>query len=736
MYMDNRNEYDQLNAQKQNFVYILEQLRSIAVSSGNPPWCNKIESMLARIRTDCFRVLVVGQFKRGKSTFINAMLGKKILPATAIPCTATIHQLKYGPEPRAFIYRVSVNGGNPSEAEEIDIGLVSGSGFSSGVGEQGLGTIQPGQGDAACEYEKIEICWPLDLLKNGVEIIDSPGLNESGTREKTTMDFVPKADAIIFVMACDQLGTRTEMDFIKNVLKPMGHEDIFFICNRIDQIQENQRDELVDWAHERLDALVTSSDQRIFFTNSAGALMGREKGEETLIESSGIKAFEKAIAEFLARQKGQAKLRALSVGIRELVRKFRRKVMEMEAMANTSKEDLIQRVQRAKEPYDILKRRREQINRRMAETRSDFQQEVYLTAKSFWNELTPQIENWTQEIDPGTIKIEHAASIIWVNSLESLRKRALNALGATSESLAVPSEQPEDPIEQFIKETIKQLKRKITQHHTEWLTEQLEPLISRKIRMLKNCLVDDLINFEESVQRLRAEISGITVESNKAADDWMKNLEELLPRIQRDISGLAIIEAINILNPWVLIRSILQGDVLNLWRSIGRNLSEAIKSKVTAEIKNHLDLSATKNSQNLADNMTEKMEALERNVDDILKGELEDISHQVKRVALLKQQGEKDFENELSICKSISAQLDTIDRALDDEVLKLLPTYSETAKSSSEAESNEADDEKLNSLPIDSGPMVASSQRMPKEAKDRVKKDYNKRGPTPTRDTI
>jgi hypothetical protein len=49
-------------------------------------------------------------------------------------------------------------------------------------------------------YEKVELFWPLELLKNGVEIIDSPGLNEHATRTKVTMDYLRRADAILMVL--------------------------------------------------------------------------------------------------------------------------------------------------------------------------------------------------------------------------------------------------------------------------------------------------------------------------------------------------------------------------------------------------------------------------------------------------------------------------------------------------------------------------------------------------------
>ena len=65
-------------------------------------------------------------------------------------------------------------------------------------------------------YEKVELFWPLELLKEGVEIIDSPGLNEATTRTRVTMDYLSKADAILFVLSADRLCSQDEMEFIEN----------------------------------------------------------------------------------------------------------------------------------------------------------------------------------------------------------------------------------------------------------------------------------------------------------------------------------------------------------------------------------------------------------------------------------------------------------------------------------------------------------------------------------------
>lgn len=72
--------------------------------------CREREALLAkvakeqeRIKTRRFRVAVVGEFKRGKSSFINALLGQAVLPVDASPTTATINRITYGAVPRAYL---------------------------------------------------------------------------------------------------------------------------------------------------------------------------------------------------------------------------------------------------------------------------------------------------------------------------------------------------------------------------------------------------------------------------------------------------------------------------------------------------------------------------------------------------------------------------------------------------------------------------------------------------------
>lgn len=99
------------NEQYQNFQRKRDRLSEIIQKQQNlvhllnmTSWQEILRRLHERVREDNFKVLVLGEFKRGKSTFINALLGNEILPAYAKPCTAIINEVKWGDAPKALLH--------------------------------------------------------------------------------------------------------------------------------------------------------------------------------------------------------------------------------------------------------------------------------------------------------------------------------------------------------------------------------------------------------------------------------------------------------------------------------------------------------------------------------------------------------------------------------------------------------------------------------------------------------
>src|ERR1043165_4545904 len=167
---------------------------------------------------DQFRVLVLGEMKRGKSTLINALLGERVLPQReGIACTAVPIVLRFGERRRAVCYRRP-----PEGPDEFDL-VRERETFEAAVTipEDGL---DPGSDDTAAAigahpYVRAEVYAPVEFCRLGVELQDCAGLNESAARADATWRQAAESDAVIIVFSCGAMGTDTEKQLLRRVLE-------------------------------------------------------------------------------------------------------------------------------------------------------------------------------------------------------------------------------------------------------------------------------------------------------------------------------------------------------------------------------------------------------------------------------------------------------------------------------------------------------------------------------------
>ena len=194
-----------------------------------------------KLESDNFKVLVIGEFKNGKSTFINSLMGEKVLPAYATPCTAVINEVIYGKEKKATLYfknplpeEISTDI-TPSAMQhlkkykskeippiELDVNDL--------VDYVAIPDPTKDQADAIKElpYSKVVLEYPIEICHDGIELVDSPGLNENGTRTKVTEEYLNQADAILFVFRCPKIAGDSEVNYITEQIQTRGYNDIFF----------------------------------------------------------------------------------------------------------------------------------------------------------------------------------------------------------------------------------------------------------------------------------------------------------------------------------------------------------------------------------------------------------------------------------------------------------------------------------------------------------------------------
>ena len=162
--------------------------------------------LLVRLAEDRFNLAVVGQFKRGKSTLMNAIIGRDLLPTGVLPLTSAISALCYGPRERALLRR-------QGWAREQEIGLGE---LADYVTERG----NPGNEKGLIEA-RVEL--PSRFLRRGLYFVDTPGVG-SGRHEntETTRAFLPQADAVIFVTSVEAPLSEAEELFLVDIREQLG----------------------------------------------------------------------------------------------------------------------------------------------------------------------------------------------------------------------------------------------------------------------------------------------------------------------------------------------------------------------------------------------------------------------------------------------------------------------------------------------------------------------------------
>lgn len=241
--------------------------------------------LMVKLAEDRFILAVVGQFKRGKSSLMNAIIGQDLLPTGVLPLTSAITVLKHGPQKRLTVLRQG-----SLYPEKVPI-----SSLADYVTEKGNPENVKKVISAFLEL-------PVPFLRRGVEFVDTPGIGsviEANTA--TTYDFLPCSDAVIFVTSVDTPLTRTETDFLKSIREYV--RKVFFVVNKIDLAADSQRREILEFISGRLNQQIAAEEIRIYPVSSKLALESKLAGNEEGFEQSGVKALQESLSGFLSKEK-------------------------------------------------------------------------------------------------------------------------------------------------------------------------------------------------------------------------------------------------------------------------------------------------------------------------------------------------------------------------------------------------------------------------------------------------
>lgn len=288
----------------------LKRLRDFSQKLGLDNSIPLIEDVLERVHNNTFSVAVVGEFKRGKSTFINALLGQEILPADILPCSATLNRVTYGVKPSVKIVFWD------DREEDIDIDRLA----------DYVTKLTPESEERATNIKEAVVYYPVNYCQNNVDIIDTPGLNDEANMTKVTLSVLPKVDAAIMVILAQSPFAETEREFLEAKLLTTDLGRIIFVVTGIDHFNKPEdADRGIKYIKDRIYNMVLKrareqygedspefevyrkkiGEPKVFGVSGYQALAAKRAGDSPdLLVKSRFPEFEAALEKFLTQERG------------------------------------------------------------------------------------------------------------------------------------------------------------------------------------------------------------------------------------------------------------------------------------------------------------------------------------------------------------------------------------------------------------------------------------------------
>ncbi len=201
-----------------------ERVRQLLLQIGQTKPGEELHDFIESIKSGRFLIGVVGSAKRGKSTLINGLLGRKddlCAPIDAFPATNVISLFVHGATPSIQVF--FTNGNEPKTITENEICLY---------------VTEKHNPSNVKQVRSVEVHSPFPGLENGVILVDTPGADNalSALHGQIVCDFLPKADAVIFLVTGETPLTASEQSILRDI---HGNDTrkLFFAINKIDRVE-------------------------------------------------------------------------------------------------------------------------------------------------------------------------------------------------------------------------------------------------------------------------------------------------------------------------------------------------------------------------------------------------------------------------------------------------------------------------------------------------------------------
>jgi len=351
-----------------------------------------LSDRLARARTrlvdPLFHVLVVGEFKQGKSSLINALLGIDVCPVDDDIATAVPTKLHFAEHPEA-----SASVSPPPDAPEGTDSIVEPVPVDL-VGEYVTEATNP---ENVRNIESVDIGLPAPLLQGGLVLVDTPGVGGLGSTHSTiTIGALPMADAMLFVSDASQEFTAPEVEFLRtarslcpNVGCVMTKIDFYPAWRKILELNVEHLD----------DAGLTAP---VLPVASTLRRIAAETGDASIEEESGFAPLEAYLGTEIVGRREELVVRAAVTDMLSVVAQLESQfAMERNALADPDGAgDLVRQLQIATDQSDRLRSNASRWQTTLHEGFADLSTDVDHDLRARLRQLTKDADDAIDQSDP------------------------------------------------------------------------------------------------------------------------------------------------------------------------------------------------------------------------------------------------------------------------------------------------------------------------------------------------
>ncbi|MBQ9060251.1 MAG: dynamin family protein [Firmicutes bacterium] len=222
----------------------------------------QVRQLADRMQRQEMTLAVIGQFKRGKTSLVNRILGRDILPVGIVPITAAVTRIRYQ-RPAA------VDAADAGPAADKTARVWFQNGLCEEVPAEDLHSYISEQENRNNErgVAEVELETDADFLKDGLVLVDTPGVGSvHENNSRSAYDFARESDGVIFMLSVDSPINQIEIDFLRDTQRFAGK--FYFVVNKIDIIDEEELQEYLDYCN----ALICSIMEIEPGSEAAGAI--------------------------------------------------------------------------------------------------------------------------------------------------------------------------------------------------------------------------------------------------------------------------------------------------------------------------------------------------------------------------------------------------------------------------------------------------------------------------------